>query len=272
MDVLERKKLAESLRGREVRRVPVSGLELREGADGTLTMEGWASVTEREYDMGYYTEVVKRGAFAKTLGEAPDVQLLLNHEGLPLARTVSGTLQLQEDSRGLHVNASLSPDDPDVQRLAPKVKRGDIDQMSFAFRAVRQEWDDEYTNRQLLEVNIDRGDVSIVNQGANPATSFSLRDATDMLTKMSRDEFVTFMRSIHPEVSDLAGEPTTEDLSPEALVRRIAELEARLAAQTTTPTEPVVATEPAANDADTGPTRLDFYTRRAQAYALRGRA
>jgi len=175
MDLAARKALAESLRGREVRRVPASGLELRE-MNGNLNLSGWASVTERAYDMGYYEETIKRGAFAKTLGETPDVQLLINHEGLPLARTVSGTLRLAEDDRGLRVDADLDPEDPDVQRLLPKVQRGDIDQMSFGFRVTRQNWDEDYENREIVEVNIDRGDVSVVNQGANPATSFSMRD------------------------------------------------------------------------------------------------
>jgi len=211
MDLTARKALAGNLPdgGREMRRVPASGIELRDN-DGGLSLSGWASVTERSYDMGFYNETIKRGAFSKTLSETPDVQLLVNHEGLPLARTISGTLRLSEDERGLRVDADLNPDDPDVQRLAPKVERGDIDQMSFGFRVVRQQWqfvDDEAYDagerdqRSIIEVNIDRGDVSVVNQGANPATAFSLRDAQNLLSGLSRDEFVEFMRSIEPDES-----------------------------------------------------------------------
>jgi hypothetical protein len=40
---------------------------------------------------------------------------------------------------------------------------------------VRQEWNEDYTERRLLEVSIHRGDVSVVNYGANPATSATLR-------------------------------------------------------------------------------------------------
>jgi len=195
---MDRKAIAESLRGREHRRFPVGGLELRE-VNGTLNLTGWASVTERAYDMGMFQETVKRGAFAKTLSERPDVQLLLNHDGLPLARTLSGTMRLAEDDQGLRVDADLNPDDPDVQRLAPKVQRGDIDGMSFAFTVTRQNWDDDYENREIVEVNLNRGDVSIVNQGANPSASFSLRDAESLLRGLDRDEFVSFMRSIQPE-------------------------------------------------------------------------
>lgn len=179
----QRKAKAESLKGREVRTVPVHGFEVREDSDGLLTMEGWASVTERSYDMGYYQETIKRGAFVKTLGEQPDVQLLINHDGLPIARTSgptrqigpTGALTLTEDDKGLRVAARLDPADLDVQRLMPKVRTGLVDQMSFGFRVTRQSWDEDWENREIAEVNIDRGDVSIVNQGANPHTSFSLR-------------------------------------------------------------------------------------------------
>lgn len=179
----QRKAKAETLKGREVRTVSVNDFEVREDGDGLLTMNGWASVTERSYDMGYYQETIKRGAFGKTLREQPDVQLLINHDGLPLARTAgpnrsvaaAGLLTLSEDDQGLRVSAKLDPNDLDVQRLMPKVRSGLVDQMSFGFRVVRQEWDESYEDRQISEVNIDRGDVSIVNQGANPATSFSLR-------------------------------------------------------------------------------------------------
>ena len=177
MNLEQRKAKAEALKGREVRRCPVDGLEIRNAGDGTVSLTGWASVTERSYDMGFYTETIRQGAFARTLRENPDVQLLVNHEGLPLARTIGGSLRLSEDDTGLRVEADLDPADPDVQRLTPKVQRGLIDQMSFAFSGARSEWDDEFTQRSIIDLSIHRGDVSIVNQGANPATSFQFNSA-----------------------------------------------------------------------------------------------
>ena len=175
--------LKEKLNGaREVRRCNAD-FDFRTEGDA-LTLSGYASVTETPYDMGYYSETVQRGAFKKTLAENPDVQLLVNHEGLPLARTLSGSLQLEEDHRGLRVHASLDPNDPDVQRLAPKMQRGDIDQMSFAFRTIRQEWNEDYSERKLLEVSLNRGDVSVVNQGANPSTKVNIRDFSAALLEL----------------------------------------------------------------------------------------
>src|SRR5438045_2023228 len=96
-------------------------VELRENADGSLRLDGYACVTGVAYDVGgWCQETIMRGSFKRTLGEEPDVQLLVNHGvggSLPLARTRSGTMSLDEDQRGLHVVARLDPEDPDVQSL-----------------------------------------------------------------------------------------------------------------------------------------------------------
>lgn len=177
---------------RTLRLWPARDLELRASGDGDtgLTLEGYACVTNFAYEMyggpPYgWVEIVARGAFRKTLSEKCDVQLLVNHGGMPLARTKSGTLELDEDDVGLHNLASLERSDPDVQRLEPKMKRGDIDEMSMAFRVIRQRWEDEDGEeadpmtapvRRILEINLHKGDVSVVNYGANDATSATVRD------------------------------------------------------------------------------------------------
>ena len=183
---MERKQRAELLRGREVRRMTSSTLECR-NADGGLSLRGYASTTAQPYDMGWYNETIARGAFAKTLSEAPDVQLLINHEGLPLARTTNGTLDLREDAQGLYFEARLDGDDPDAAKVVRKIEAGLMDQCSFAFRVTRQTWDDDYENRSIDEVSLDRGDVSVVNYGANPNTSVSLRSMFVDLADLDED-------------------------------------------------------------------------------------
>ena len=165
---------------REARGVAASSFALRKVDGGGLTLDGYASVFETGYEMyggpPYgWIEIVDSGAFDKTLREKPDVQLLINHDGMPLARTKSGTLRLSADKTGLLTEATLESRSTTVQELALAMDRGDIDEMSFAFRVVRQEWNEDYTERRLLEVSIHKGDVSVVNYGANPATSATLR-------------------------------------------------------------------------------------------------
>ena len=114
------------------RAVTAGGLEVRTTANG-VSVEGHAATFNQSYDMGWYEETVAPGAFARTLKTGPDVRLLVNHDGLPLARTRSGTLDLAEDKSGLYMRSTLDPKDPDVMRLVPKLQRGDLNQMSFSF-------------------------------------------------------------------------------------------------------------------------------------------
>jgi HK97 family phage prohead protease len=156
------------------RRMSVTGLEVREGS-GTLSLSGYASTFGQPYDMGWYTESVDVDAFKRTLGQKPDVRLLINHAGLPLARTTSGTLSLDTDKHGLIVSAELDPSDPDVASLAPKMKRGDLNQMSFAFRTTEDIWENDMTKRTLLSLDLADGDVSVVTYPANPNATASIR-------------------------------------------------------------------------------------------------
>jgi hypothetical protein len=159
-------------------------VELRAADDGTVGLVGYASVTESAYDVAGgppfgWSETIARGAFAKTLAERDDVRLLINHEGLPLARTASGTMLLSEDSMGLLVEVnSLDPANPRVAELRSAMEREDVDQMSFAFRVMRQEWDEDYINRRIAEVKL--FDVSVVTFPANPATVVGLRSDDDV--------------------------------------------------------------------------------------------
>lgn len=159
------------------RRMSATVLEVRDDDADGITLTGYASTFEDPYDMGWYTETVATGAFKRTLGRKPDVRLLLNHGGLPLARTTSRTLTLDTDSKGLRVQASLDPSDPDVAGMVPKMKRGDLNQMSFAFRVDSDLWEDDFTKRTLRELDLNNGDVSVVTYPANPNAVAALRSA-----------------------------------------------------------------------------------------------
>ncbi len=142
------------------------------------TITGHASVFDTGYEIGAgVTEIIKRGAFRSSLARDPDIMFLTNHGaggGLPLARTKSGTLAVTEDATGLHYRAELDDEDHDAQKLVRAIRRGDLDGASFAFKAVRQRWNEDRSLRTLLEVDVDGGDVSAVNRGASPAAYSAL--------------------------------------------------------------------------------------------------
>ncbi|HEY9391269.1 MAG TPA: HK97 family phage prohead protease [Mycobacteriales bacterium] len=190
--------------GVERRLYPVA-LEVRAQAGGSTTVEGYASVTEHPFEMfdwlGPYSEVVRAGAFTKTLSENPGVQLLLNHGGLSMAYTKAGTLRLSEDDTGLHMSADVNPTRGDVRDMLAALEDGAVDEMSFAFRVTRQLWSPDYDQRDILEVDLHRGDVSVVNFGANPATSVALRSLD--IDRMGDDDARVLLerleRRLHPQ-------------------------------------------------------------------------
>lgn len=178
---------------------PLSLSSATPGEDGLIHVGGYSSVFDVPFEvfdwLGSYTEIVMHGAFTKTLAERDDIRFLINHEGLPLARTKSATLQLEQDDIGLKMNAGLEPSDPDVQALVPKLDRGDVDQQSIGFQAKRQEWNEDYTERKLLEVKL--WDVSAVTFPASPTTSIGLRglDIVRALAETDPDELLVAARS-----------------------------------------------------------------------------
>jgi hypothetical protein len=64
-----------------------------------------------------------------------------------------------------------------VAYIAPKLRSGLIDEMSFAFRIESGQWSPDYTEYRINRYDIHRGDVAIVGYGANPYTAASLRTA-----------------------------------------------------------------------------------------------
>jgi len=156
-------------------------VELRvDGESGAPTVEGYAAVFDSpsevlfEWDNGRFREKVARGAFLKTIREQ-NIPLLVEHANLPLATTGSGTLLLAEDEWGLRFFSMLEPSDPDVQRLVPKMRRGDMNKTSFGFIPIRDSWDAKAKPRVRTLHEVRLVDVSIVARPAYPATSAKVR-------------------------------------------------------------------------------------------------
>ena len=156
----------------ERRSVAYTTLEMRESEDGNV-FTGYAAVFDSPSEPMPFIEYVRKGAFTKTLKDGADVRLLIDHEGVPLARTKSGTLTLEEDDRGLRVEASLDPMNPDAQRVISAMRRGDLSQMSFAFRTIKDAFSADGMVRELREVQL--FDVSVVTYPAYEDTIAELR-------------------------------------------------------------------------------------------------
>lgn len=159
--------------------------ELRATEDGVI--EGYAAVfNELSVDLGGFREFIRPGAFAMAIQE-DDVRALWNHDSsFVLGRSKSGTLELSEDKRGLRIKVT-PPDAQWARDLRESIRRGDVDQMSFAFATVEDKWErtDGQSTRELIQVRL--FDVSPVTFPAYEGTSVSARALT-MVEQLSQGD------------------------------------------------------------------------------------
>jgi len=160
--------------------------EVRVEDNGTVVVDGYASVYEYPYEVAGgppwgWVETIAEGATRKSVMERDRVGLLTNHDsdtafGLALAANYNGSLELESDSVGLRMAATFAPSKrTNVARdfLLDSLEQRLADSMSFAFRVTRQEWNEDFTERRILEVRL--YDVSVVNYPANPAAVAQIR-------------------------------------------------------------------------------------------------
>lgn len=177
--------------GDNERRIAYTTLDCRAVGDGD-TLVGYAAVFDKPSEPLPFVEVVRKGAFAGTLDA--DVRLLVDHEGVPLARTKSGTLQLSEDDVGLRVEATLDPNNPLAVSVMSALRRGDLSQMSFAFKTKRDKWSADRRERELLEVDL--FDVSVVTYPAYEDTVAELRNRQTVASLTSTTSRVLRQRQL----------------------------------------------------------------------------
>lgn len=151
--------------------------ELRVADVGGLQhITGHAAVFDQLSDnLGGYREKVDPGAFGDL--SQVDVRSLYNHDfNYVLGRTKSGTLKVSTDKTGLYYDAQ-PPDTQWARDLLVTIGRGDVDQSSFQFSTLRDDWEygEKEDVRTLLEVEL--WDVSPVTFPAYPQTDTQLRYA-----------------------------------------------------------------------------------------------
>ena len=158
---------------RQMRSV-ASQFRTREEAD-ELYISGYFSVFNSNYELWEgATESIAETAFDGAL--ADDIRCLINHESrLVLGRTKAGTLALKTDSRGLWGEVKINPKDQDAMNLYERVKRGDVDQCSFGFDILEEEFIDNGTSIHWIIKKVRLYEVSVVTFPAYQETSVSAR-------------------------------------------------------------------------------------------------
>ena len=151
-----------------------SKFETRE-ADGEMYISGYFAVFNSEYEMWPgAVESIADTAFDGAL--ADDIRCLIDHETrLVLGRNKAGTLTLKVDTRGLWGEVRINPNDQDAVNLYERVKRGDVDQCSFGFDILDEEFEDRGDTVKWTIKKVKLYEVSVVTFPAYEETSVSAR-------------------------------------------------------------------------------------------------
>lgn len=154
-----------------------------EGENGEKIITGRPIVYEAKTDLGYFDEVIARGALDGA--DLRDVRFLVNHDTLmiPLARSRrnngNSTMKLSTDFDGMSMDfVKLDVENnSDARALYSAVQRGDITGMSFMFSIDAQEWLDlesEHPTRRITKIG-KVVEVSAVTFPAYDSTEISAR-------------------------------------------------------------------------------------------------
>jgi uncharacterized protein len=126
--------------------------------------------------LGGFTEVIRPGAFRRTLLEKKDILSLFDHDTRAvLGRTSANTLRLNEDAKGLYFEIDMPPTTLG-RDLMVSVERGDIRGASFAFKAREDRWtvgSDGMMIRELLDVDL--FEITVTAIPAYPDTEVARR-------------------------------------------------------------------------------------------------
>jgi len=199
-----------AMKGRERRTIDIEDIEIRAEGDEPKKIVGYAArFNVFSVPMWGFREKIAPGAFANSI-QTDDVRFLWEHDSkYVLGRNTNGTLTMVEDEQGLRIE-DVPPDTQWARDLMVSIERRDIDQMSFGFETIKDEWDrtdPDKPVRTLLEVKL--FDVSVVTYPAYPQTSAKVRTAEEVYQDY------------------IAAESQEDDAAKEAERKRVAQESAR---------------------------------------------
>lgn len=167
-----------------------SDFQTRAEENGDLYISGYFSVFNSNYEIfPGATESIANTAFDEAL--ADDIRCLIDHKSMyVLGRTKAGTLSLRVDSRGLWGDVKINQNDQDAMNLYERVKRGDVDQCSFGFDILEEEFEDRGDSVHWTIKKVRLYEVSVVTFPAYQDTSVTARSKQlDEIKKKSADAF-----------------------------------------------------------------------------------
>lgn len=211
-------------------RSPDAEVRASTGADGTVTIEGYAVVWNRySSNLGGYVEQIDPGAFDDSLGNDDQIASYNHDYASILGRRSAENLVLTKDSTGLRYTISGAATDPDVVRVAEKVRAGSVVGSSFTFRSMPDGETWSYTTEGFPLVTVARAALYEVAPVVWPAYMATTEDGLAVGLRslaeqrgLALDDLVTAARSERlREFLESTSERATPAVDLETLRRRL---------------------------------------------------
>jgi HK97 family phage prohead protease len=174
-------------------------------------------------DMGFI-EIIKPGAFTKTIKEG-DPRALWNHRTqYVLGKVSNGNLTFEDRDDGLHFDIKVPTNRSYADDCYDVIKSKDADGVSFGFRTIKDNWIEDETRkdiRELLEVELIEVSVGVTfpaypnskaqTRAFNEATGINLTELAKIIVRASNEkeldhEEVNFMTKTINQLRNLIGE------------------------------------------------------------------
>jgi len=164
----------------ELRHFTADNVEIRDngGSGDTVTLTGKPIVYNVDYEVhdlyGAFTERMIPGVMTDVLSRGDlDCRMLINHEGIPLARTTAGTLTLNDGPDALGFTATLDLRQQIANDIVIAIQRFDVTSMSVGMQVGRDVWSDDMQHRDIHSLS-NLLDISPVTFPASGTTSIEI--------------------------------------------------------------------------------------------------
>ncbi len=152
------------------------------GDDGTF--KGYGSIFD---NVDSYNDIVKKGAFTKTLNERKNVKMLWQHDS---REPIGVFTKVYEDDIGLVVEGKISLDVQRGKEAYALLKMDAIEGLSIGYSTIVSEYDSKTDIRELKELKL--YEVSIVTFPANEKSTIDTVKSMDNTSLINN-----FIKSLH---------------------------------------------------------------------------
>lgn len=164
-------------------RVLPAVVEIRDAeVTGRKWLEGRAVPYGVQQNVGWYIEVIEKGAFAKSIREAANgLPLLLFHDSSSLDALIGRAEKWTEQNDGLHGVWKLETH-PAAQRAAELAANGTLGYMSVGFQPIRSTTAFEELAGGDEQVTITRHEARLLETSLTPTPAYTAASVTKVRT------------------------------------------------------------------------------------------